>query len=65
MEEFLKIKDYLFNMNFTSVDGLDNLFEILEDRQTLSEIICSYGDEVSVSSSPEFAMIKEKYSHVF
>lgn len=64
MEEFVKIRDYLFNINFTSVEGIDSLFEILEDRQTLSNIIYSYGDELSVSSSPEFAMIKEKYSHV-
>ena len=64
MEEFIKIRDYLFNINFSSVNGINNLFDLLEDRQTLTNIICSYGDEVSVSNSPEFEVFREKYSFV-
>lgn len=64
MEDFIKIRDYLFNINFSSVEGIGNVFTILEDRQSLLNIMHSYGDDLSVSSSPEFAVFREKYSFV-
>lgn len=61
MDEYLKIKDFLFNLDFSSIVGVTNLFDILEDRRILENLIKSYGDDLSVSSSPEFALIREKY----
>ena len=67
MEEYLKIRDFLFNFksdSYDQVDSIGELFEILEAQQQLSTIINCYGDEFSVSCSPEFAVFREKYTGI-
>lgn len=61
MEEYLKIKNYLFNIDFSSINGVDNLLDILQDKRVLEDLKKSYGDELSVICSPEFIHLKEKY----
>lgn len=61
MEDLVKIKSYLANLDFASIGSVENLLDIIEDRRVLEELHESYGDELSISSSPEFEMLKEKY----
>ena len=64
MDEYLKIKEYLLNFDFSTVGGVGNLLDILEDRKKLVDLSFLYGDDLSVSSSPEFVILKEKYLSV-
>lgn len=61
IEEYFKIKEFLFNFDCCEVVSIDRLFEIMEDKRQLTWLIDSYGDDVSVSASPEFAVFREKY----
>lgn len=64
MEEYKKIKEFLLDLDFSLVGGVSNLFDILEDKRILENLIISYGDDLSVSSSPEFALFREKYVRI-
>lgn len=61
MEEYLKIKAYLASLDFSSIGSVENLLDIIEDRKMLETLSESYGDDLSISSSPEFEILKEKY----
>lgn len=61
MEDLLKIKSYLSNLDFTKIGSVENLLDVIEDRRVLEELHQSYGDDLSISSSPEFELLKEKY----
>lgn len=64
MCDYLKIKSYLETLDFSAIGSMDRFLDLIEDKRILEDLEKSYGDDLSISTSPEFMALKEKYPGV-